>query len=163
MAVLSLFLASVVALPVHADGTGGAPADAIVAAAPADPAPLFDRARQRAWSGDYPGALADYRTLVAHHPDNPDYLLGKAQTHLWSGAPERAQPLLQRARELAPEYETVWQIEHQARAATGNLDGDFLAAARARFPEADWLTPPAAADLGSGGGGPVRHADPRFR
>ncbi|SEO44589.1 YaiO family outer membrane beta-barrel protein [Aquisalimonas asiatica] len=116
--------------------------DAALEAAPDDQELRFDRARQRAWAGDYDGALADYDRLLADAPHEPDYLLGRAQVLLWSGAADEALPLLARAREAAPDYEAVWRVELQARAAADETDEAFLDAARDRFPDADWLPEP---------------------
>lgn len=108
------------------------------------PAEHFECARQLARSGDYAAALREYEELSERYPDNVDYLFGEAQVHFWSGDLQGALRLLPRARQLAPDYEAVWQLEHQVLV---SLDGPalderreaFHSAARQRFPDAAWL------------------------
>ncbi len=116
--------------------------DTALESTPGDEELRFDRARQRAWAGDYEGALTDYEHLLADAPDNPDYLLGVGQTLLWSGAPDEALTPLIRARAIAPDYEAIWRAEFQARAAANEADDGFLDQARERFPDAAWLPAP---------------------
>jgi len=108
----------------------------------------FAYARVLARDAQYSAAVDEYDRLLAAHPDNADYLLGKAQALVWAGEPARALAPLARARRLAPEYRAVWQLEARALAAAGD-PGDrerhrrLVADARERFPDADWPAWPA--------------------
>ena len=72
-----------------------------------DPAGTYSEARELVFDGQYQAALELFNDLVAAYPDNADYLLGQGQTLLWLDRPARAIPPLQKARELAPDYEDV--------------------------------------------------------
>lgn len=90
-----------------------------VEAEPTDAEARFLLARVLSWLERWPESLQHYDLLLADSPDNVDYLHGKAQVLVWSGRPEQALPLLERARALAPEYESIWQLESQALLAAG--------------------------------------------
>ena len=84
----------------------------------ADPARLdtrFAYAQALSWAKRWEDALQEYDLLLAVVPDDPDYLLGKAQVLAWSGRPAEALPLLERARRRAPEYQAVVRLEAQVR------------------------------------------------
>jgi YaiO family outer membrane protein len=112
-------------------------------AAPDDIEARFLLARTLSWQDRWPESIQQYDILLVQHPDNVDYLYGKAQVLVWSGHPEDALPLLERARALAPEYESIWQLQSQALlAAAGEHHRERAAAlseeARRRFPDSVW-------------------------
>ena len=114
-----------------------------LAAHPDDAAARFLEARLLGWTEDYAGALEVYETLLDREPTNADYLLGKGQVLLWMGRPGDAQAVLERARQLAPDYEELWRLELNARIARAGSVPDpelvaFADAAQARFPDAAW-------------------------
>jgi YaiO family outer membrane protein len=73
-------------------------------------------AQALSWEKRWDEALEQYDRLLTVVPDDPDYLLGKAQVLTWMGRPGAALPLLEAARKRAPEYEAVLHLEAQARA-----------------------------------------------
>ncbi len=100
-------------------------------------------ARTLAWSRDWDAATREYDRLLSLDPDNANYLLGKAQVLVWSERPQQALPILERARSIAPDSETIWRLESQALLASGGIDHlrrfeEFSAAARERFPLSTW-------------------------
>lgn len=104
----------------------------------------FACARHLAQSGEYAAALREYGELSERYPGNVDYLFGEAQVRFWSGDTAGALRLLPRARRLAPDYEAVWQLEHQVLASYAGSDAEsrreaFRSAALQRFPDAAWL------------------------
>ncbi len=84
---------------------------------PEDAEARFLLARVRAWQGNPEAALPLYEALLRREPDNADYLLGQGQALLWSNRPQAAMVPLERAAEIAPDYEAVQQVMQQARAA----------------------------------------------
>jgi len=105
-----------------------APASAVLADEPglaelkarvdADPGRLetrFDYARALSWAERWDEALREYDRLLAVVPEDPDYLLGKAQVLAWSRRPAEALPFLEQARRLAPDYAAVIRLEAQVR------------------------------------------------
>jgi YaiO family outer membrane protein len=120
---------------------------------PHDSEARFLLARVYGWDGRYDAALAEYDVLRALHPQDVDYVFGRALVLNWSGAVDEALEELSRARALAPDYEDVWRVEHSLRVAhpTGtSADQAFRRAARSRFPDADWVAPPPAAETVAG-------------
>lgn len=110
---------------------------------PGDQEARFLFARALAWNGRTAESLAQYDELLFADPDNADYLLGQAQVYYWDDQEARALPLLARARELAPDYEAVWQLEARALLAMGDTDsearfGELTRQARQRFPDTRW-------------------------
>lgn len=77
----------------------------------------FLLARIRAWQGSPELALPIYQQLLEREPNNADYLLGHGQALLWAGRPQAALVSLERAAEIAPDYQEVQQVIQQARAA----------------------------------------------
>ncbi|HRP34927.1 MAG TPA: YaiO family outer membrane beta-barrel protein [Gammaproteobacteria bacterium] len=75
----------------------------------------FEYARALSWAERWDEALREYDRLLAAAPGNPDYLLGKAQVLAWSGRPAAALPLLEEARQVAPDYQAVIRLEAQVR------------------------------------------------
>ncbi|HEX2139243.1 MAG TPA: YaiO family outer membrane beta-barrel protein [Woeseiaceae bacterium] len=122
----------------------GAAAANCTAPGASTPAEHFQCARGLAQRGDYAAALHEYGKLSARYPENVDYLFGEAQVRFWSGDEEGALRLLLRARQLAPEYEAVWRLEHQIldsldRPGSGPRREAFRSAALQQFPDAAWL------------------------
>ena len=110
---------------------------------PADEDARYLLARTLAWSRRWDEAMAEYDRLLGQSPDNADYLLGKSQVLVWSERPAEAVPLLERARENAPDYEALWRLESQALLAAGGAENrrrfdELAAAARQRFPSSSW-------------------------
>lgn len=102
----------------------------------------FGLARSLAQEGRYDRAIREYRRLSAEYPQNVDYLFGEALALHWSDRNGCALRLASHARELAPDYEDVWKLEHrllQQSGRSGDRLESFRAAARARFPGAPWL------------------------
>lgn len=101
-------------------------------------------ARVLLWEQRPGEALSQFDRVLAEAPDDPDTLLGKAQTLMALGRPEEAVAVLDRARGVAPRYEEVWETELQALAAEGDA-GEIPSIrlrneASAYFPNAAWLT-----------------------
>lgn len=143
LAALALAVAWLAAAPSATAALPCVPPAESAAVTPA-PAERFRCARWLAEQGRYAAALDVYEELSSDHPEDVDYLFGEAQARFWSGDPERALPLLERARELAPSYEDVWRLEAQVLGALESSAAAprrqrFLMAARRRFPDADWL------------------------
>ncbi|MEX2496234.1 MAG: YaiO family outer membrane beta-barrel protein [Woeseia sp.] len=109
-----------------------------------DPAQRYRRARSLAADGEYDAAIQKYRALSAEHPRNVDYLFGEAQVRFWSGNSACTLELLHAAKELAPGYEALWQLEYQVLRSDkrpgyrDELDA-FRSAVHERFPGAAWL------------------------
>ncbi len=114
-----------------------------LAARPEDGEARFLLARVLAWQERHAVALREYERLLEAEPDNSDYLLGKAQTHVWNHEPQSALPLLARARRLSPGYADVWRAQIMALVALGDEDRLRQARiireeARRRFPDSRW-------------------------
>lgn len=75
----------------------------------------FAYAQALSWAERYDEALSEYDWLLGFVPDDPDYLLGKAQVLAWSGRAAKALPLLEQARRHAPDYQAVTRLEAQVR------------------------------------------------
>lgn len=106
----------------------------------------FQLARALGWQSRHAEALAEFSHLLQLRPENPDFLLGAAQVHVWRGAPEMSLPLLRKARLLAPLYEDIWRIQIQALLALGDAERIRQARlirddARSRFPRSEWRFP----------------------
>lgn len=87
-----------------------------------------------------PNALAQYDRLLRRHPDNVDYLFGKALILVWSGQPGAARILLQRVRTLNPGYEEAWRLQLRVLGELG-LDRqvqELVLQARRKFPRSRW-------------------------
>ncbi len=120
---------------------------------PYDSDARFLLARVYGWDGNYDAALAEYDFLLALHPEDVDYVFGRALVLNWSGSVDQALVELARARDLAPDYEDVWRIEYSLRRVhptNAAADQAFRRAALSRFPDADWLAQPPAADSATG-------------
>lgn len=111
---------------------------------PDDNTAQFKRAQILAWMGDYAAARVEFDELVSENPDNVDYVLGHARVLAWQGHDTEALLELGHARQLAPDYEAVWQLQFQLlsrqenEAARESL-GEFRSEAEQRFPQAPWL------------------------
>ncbi len=95
-------------------------------------------------SGNHAAALIVFEALTADQPDDVDYWFGLAQAQHRSGNDTSALLALQRARELAPDYEQIWQFEltilaTQQGDAAKTREEELRAAARSRFPDAEWI------------------------
>jgi YaiO family outer membrane protein len=107
----------------------------------------FACARQLARLGENAAALVEFHELTIRAPGNVDYWFGLAQVQHRSGDNANALLSLDRARQLAPEYEEIWRLE-LAVLASRNDDAarvriaDLRASAREQFPDADWLKEP---------------------
>lgn len=127
------------------DGDGARLAlEAALAENPADTALRYQLARVLAGSGATEAALAEYDTLLASHPDNADWLLGRAQMLSRQGRVIDALAATSRALALAPDYEDVWRL-HLAladRAGDAALADTVRADSAARFPDAGWWRVP---------------------
>ena len=117
-------------------------------AEPDDVAARFQRARVAGFLGDYAAALDDYDRLVARYTDNVDYVFGRAQALAWLNRDSEALEALDRAVQLAPDYEAVWRLRLAVTARLpgaaedGRLDA-LREDARARFPASTWWSAPA--------------------
>jgi len=95
-------------------------------------------------SGNHNAAQSVFEALTADQPDDVDYWFGLAQAQHASGDDTSALLALLRARELAPHYEQIWQLE-LAILATQQGDAAIIkekelrAEARSRFPDAEWI------------------------
>ena len=103
----------------------------------------FRLARLLGQAGRYDEALAEFNSLLNDHPNNVDFVLGRAQIYSWQLNDEAALTDLERARKLAPDYEAVWQLQYRllARRQDASADGGLTALrkhAALKFPEADW-------------------------
>ena len=91
---------------------------------PQDHETRFLYARVLTWDESWEQSIAEYDALLAASPDNVDYLFGKAQVLVWSDRSAEASPLLERARELAPDYEDVRLLHERVlamNAASGSI------------------------------------------
>ncbi len=144
-----LLLALATPLPAYAaDGAAGAP-DADATPTADDPAERFALARGHYRRGDFAAAGVAYRHLVRDYPDNVDYQLGLAHTLAVTGQDDEALGVLDRALELAPDYEAVWQLKYRllARAPEARRAAELetlRAAAARRFPTSSWWRAPGA-------------------
>ncbi|MDX1500550.1 MAG: YaiO family outer membrane beta-barrel protein [Woeseiaceae bacterium] len=130
-----------------ADAPAATP-DAVAGNQVAGPDEHFAAARLQYRRGDFAAAERSYRHLVRDFPDNVDYQLGLAQTLAVTGGDDEALAVLERALELAPDYEAVWQLKHRllVRAPDGARAEELAtlrAAAALRFPASNWWRTPA--------------------
>lgn len=111
-----------------------------LAAQPSNTDLRYELARSCARAGRPAEALAEYDTLLAAHPDNPDWLLGRGQALTALGRAQQALPALERARALAPRYEDAWRANVAALESAGEPDRALALAREAgrAFPEAAW-------------------------
>lgn len=109
-------------------------------AAPEDTELRHAYAQSCARAGRPAEALAEYEPLLAAHPGNADWLLGKGQALMALGRAREALVPLEQARALAPRYEDVWRANASALLAAGEearAEALLQEAARA-FPGATW-------------------------
>lgn len=122
------------------------------AAEAADPAARYAEGRDLLDAGSPEAALPVFDELVQRYPGNADYVLARGITRARLGRDAEALADLDRAIELAPDYEDAWRWRHRVLArgddATARLRYESLAAdAAERFPDATWwLVAPAAVD-----------------
>jgi YaiO family outer membrane protein len=88
-------------------------------------------------------ALAEFDELLNKRPQNPYYLLAKAETLINDGRPQEALPLLKLARSVKPSKEEIWRLQLTALLEAGGEDRRLQAAAilkeaKYRFPSAKW-------------------------
>ncbi len=110
--------------------------------APDDTASRFMLARVYMWAGNHQQALREYDFLLSRHPDDVDYVFGRALALNAAGDSDAALRELARARRLAPDYEDVWRVEHAVLLANdvrGDRYAGFRREAERRFFDADWL------------------------
>jgi tetratricopeptide (TPR) repeat protein len=77
-------------------------AEARIAADPSDLEAHGWRARLLAWKNRHAEAIAEYRFVLAHKPDDVDMLLGLADVLHWDGKDSEALQILNQAQSLAP-------------------------------------------------------------
>ncbi|MCH8134651.1 MAG: YaiO family outer membrane beta-barrel protein, partial [Proteobacteria bacterium] len=111
---------------------------------PDDNTARFKRAQVLGWAGNYTKARSEFDSLVAASPGNVDYVFGRARILARQGHTAEALREVTRARQLAPDYEAVWQLQFQLLAqqenATANQELTALRPeAEQRFPQANWL------------------------
>jgi YaiO family outer membrane protein len=116
-------------------------------AQPADAALRYELARVLGYLGLAESALAEFDALLALHPENADYLLGRAQMLARLGQDAAAIETTERASSLAPDYEEVWELRLRL---AERVDDDAVTTAlrqdiAIRFPNASWWQRPAAA------------------
>jgi YaiO family outer membrane protein len=102
-------------------------------------------ARLLGQSRRYDEALKEYESLIEDYPQDVDYSLGRAQVLSWRGNTGEALEELERAKQLAPDYEAIWQLQFSLLARQHTADSqatlDTLRPdAQARFPGAQWHT-----------------------
>ncbi len=104
-------------------------------------------ARLLSFEREWQRAQMHYDALLAFAPDDPDYLLGKAQVLVWQGRPADALPPLHRLRARHPDYLDAWRLELAALADLGDAAARarVLAEARRRFPGEPFPEPDVAA------------------
>ncbi len=104
-------------------------------------------ARLLSQDGRYDEALGEYEQLIAAYPNDVDHSLARAQVLSWMGQDREALNELERAKNLAPDYEDVWRLQfallgRQHDAASESALIVLRDDAIARFPEATWTTAP---------------------
>jgi YaiO family outer membrane protein len=106
----------------------------------------YEHAQALARSGAAEAALAEFDALLADHPEDADYLLGRAQMHARLGQTAAAIETADRALALAPAYEDVWQLRLQLAERVGDAaaTSELRAEVAARFPAASWWQRPPA-------------------
>ena len=111
-----------------------------VAANPDDTDARYALALAHLYAGEHVAAEREFDELLARDPDNPDWLLGRAQSLMALGRAADALPPLERARVRAPAYEDVWRVELAALEATNEIGRaeDLLHRAIRQFPESEW-------------------------
>jgi len=106
-----------------------------IALHPKDTQLKFLYARTLSWSGENKVAINVFDELLTIYPNNPDFLLSKALVISRSDSPKNALPLLKTARNIAPNYKDIWQLEikileqdssKQAQEQAGRLNEEFL-------------------------------------
>jgi YaiO family outer membrane protein len=112
---------------------------------PGDEEARFLYARVLAWNGQRAQSLDQFDLLLRSSPDNADYLLAKARVLYWDGRYDDSLLLLGRARELQPDYQSVWQLESRVLMARGGENSrsrfaQLTADGRSRWPDDDWPT-----------------------
>jgi YaiO family outer membrane protein len=101
---------------------------------------LHERAFAHLRAGDFAAAEREFSALLEVDANNVDWLLGRGQALIATGRAAEAVPLLERARERAPDYEDVWRAELNAREASDDVAGAaaLLEQAARQFPDSDW-------------------------
>lgn len=107
---------------------------------PGDTALRYELARVLGYAGLNEESLAEYDSLLSRHPDNADYLLGRAQTLARLGRTTEALRVTERALGLAPEYEDLWRLRLQLaeRAADDESTEALRIDIASRYPNAAW-------------------------
>ena len=121
--------------------------DEHLAERPDDDTERFKRAQVFGWMGEYARARDDFDDLMKRHPENVDYVFGRARILGLQGDDAEALTEIRRARDLAPDYEAIWQLQFQLLSrqktedARVELDALYLEAEQ-EFPQAAWLRKP---------------------
>ncbi len=114
---------------------------------PDDDSKRFKRAQVLGWMGEYSLARDGFDGLVKKHPDNVDYVFGRARILGLQGNDAEALTELRRARALAPDYEAIWQLQFQLLSRQKSADAKLklnalYLEAEQKFPQAGWLVKP---------------------
>lgn len=78
---------------------------------PTDIQTQFLYARALAWGGKYSEASSQLDLLIDQYPDNSDYLLTKARVLSWQNKNSQAIDVLERARQISPDYFELWKFQ----------------------------------------------------
>ena len=123
------------------------------------------RAQVLRWQGDLDAALREYDALHERHPDDADYLFGRALILLQQERPQLALSDIRLASALAPDYEDVWQLYYRILSLQADGPGStemqqLRAHAATHFADAAWWIPPPVEEVLSWtlrAGGTVQH------
>lgn len=107
---------------------------------PANTALKYELARQYNFSGRYQEAIELFDELLKINANNADYLLGIGQSYLWSDRAETSIGYLQKAAQIAPDYEDVQRALAQAYRNSGQPEkaNAVYRDALTRFDRPDW-------------------------
>ena len=97
-------------------------------------------ARALAWQSRQVEARREYIHLLKSEPNNSDYMLGLAQTHMWEHRAEAALPLLIAARAIAPTNTDIYHALIKTLQALGKNEEALRMQneAQVRFPHQIW-------------------------
>jgi YaiO family outer membrane protein len=113
-------------------------------ASPDDLSLRYELARVLGFLGSVEAALVEFDALLARHPENADYLLGRAQMLARLGRDAAAIETTERALRIAAGYEDVWELRLRLaeRAASDAAADAVREESAARFPDASWWRRP---------------------
>jgi YaiO family outer membrane protein len=111
-----------------------------MAADPLDMDARHELAFEHLRAGEFVTAEREFSALLDVDASNVDWLLGRGQSLIAIGRAPDAVPLLEQARERAPQYEDVWRAELNAREASNDMAGAevLLEQAVRQFPDSEW-------------------------